>query len=329
MQCALEIHNRVMFSIQTYSIVSSSIHQCPNISNSMEKENHLVFVFPKVTVDWELVCTPCSRQMGSKLPWTESKSWASYVAYKMSSRYWRCLLFSSLATWLLAALRICASGRLTVGTSSTSSPYQTVCVFRSSRCLCFPTFPPCFVSHSFVSFLSFTLEVHSRGSPFLSPPYPPLIFLPCAFSFLLAFLFLFTSLPLLFLSSSLPSSLFTVSPSLTLLLSSPSPSLLLPPFTTFSSLILPLTAHLCSSSTDVSITSLSYSPDASHLATGLTTGEVKVFEISSSNVIFTLSKPEVRNWWIGNSMTPCVLHVLVVCLQLKCSNSSATFLMLL
>lgn len=183
------------------------------------------------------------------------------------------------------------------------------------------SFPTLLSSSCPFSILRFTFSFIPSSSPHL----PPLWVLLSS----LAFLFIFTSLPSSFFSS-LPSSLFTAYPSLTLLLPSPFPSLLLPPlllFTTFP--ILPLTVHLCSYSTGVSITSLSYSPDASHLATGLTTGEVKVFEISSSSVIFTLSKPEVRNWWIGDSMTPCVLRVLVMCLQLKLSNSSATFLLLL
>ena len=41
------------------------------------------------------------------------------------------------------------------------------------------------------------------------------------------------------------------------------------------------------------ISSVIYSPDAAHLAAGLSTGEVEVFEMSSSSSIFTLSKPEV------------------------------------
>ena len=42
------------------------------------------------------------------------------------------------------------------------------------------------------------------------------------------------------------------------------------------------------------ISSLCYSPDDKHLATGTSTGNVVVFEADSGGPIFTLEKPEVH-----------------------------------
>ena len=51
--------------------------------------------------------------------------------------------------------------------------------------------------------------------------------------------------------------------------------------------------HTLDTQVDVHVSSLCFSPDGTHLAAGLSTGEVQVFERCSGNSLFNISSPEV------------------------------------
>ena len=64
--------------------------------------------------------------------------------------------------------------------------------------------------------------------------------------------------------------------------------------------------HTLDTQVDVHVSSLCFSPDGTHLAAALSTGEVQVFERCSGNSLFNIGSPEVWSVKVGFNYVHCI-----------------------